>query len=581
MEEIEEILPDIIENNSYKYIVLDGKYISSIYIKDYPKEAGFLEIMESLPKEYICDISISIKKQNTMDILKKLSYQISYFGTEIRDINKNQIDADILEISKDDAKNLRKDIQINNEEVYQVFFYITFFHEDLNKLFNQIKLFQSKLYSKQIISNITNFRHLNSYIKTLPYLDINKNDTNYKFVTTNSIANMFPFYTKSIIDQNGIVLGNTENENKLCILDVFDDKYLNSNICIFGSSGSGKSFFAKLYILKQHLSGKRQVIFDPESEYGNLISKLEGVYITSNQKTNSFMNLLDISVNDIDRFGINVLEVKINRINDFISKILSITKENEKKLIIKAIEDSYKQKNITNDVNTLYKSHTENTVYLQKEIIEKECFPTLTDVFNNIKNASIKKNFKNIILDNMKCFCNITNINEKNPLIAIDLSCYNTRTSAILMRYILENEIYKLDYEKNTNTLIYIDEVWKYIRSDLDENISDVIFSMYKTIRKKNAGIVLITQDISDLFLGENLDYAKSILNNSEFKFFFKLEYADIEVLKRINTLDEKDISKIIKLEKGSTYLIFGVNKVKIKISASEYETELIKGESV
>lgn len=581
MEEIEEILPDIIENNSYKYIVLDGKYISSIYIKDYPKEAGFLEIMESLPKEYICDISISIKKQNTMDILKKLSYQISYFGTEIRDINKNQIDADILEISKDDAKNLRKDIQINNEEVYQVFFYITFFHEDLNKLFNQIKLFQSKLYSKQIISNITNFRHLNSYIKTLPYLDINKNDTNYKFVTTNSIANMFPFYTKSIIDQNGIVLGNTENENKLCILDVFDDKYLNSNICIFGSSGSGKSFFAKLYILKQHLSGKRQVIFDPESEYGNLISKLEGVYITSNQKTNSFMNLLDISVNDIDRFGINVLEVKINKISDFISKILSITKENEKKLIIKAIEDSYKQKNITNDVNTLYKSHTENTVYLQKEIIEKECFPTLTDVFNNIKNASIKKNFKNIILDNMKCFCNITNINEKNPLIAIDLSCYNTRTSAILMRYILENEIYKLDYEKNTNTLIYIDEVWKYIRSDLDENISDVIFSMYKTIRKKNAGIVLITQDISDLFLGENLDYAKSILNNSEFKFFFKLEYADIEVLKRINTLDEKDISKIIKLEKGSTYLIFGVNKVKIKISASEYETELIKGESV
>lgn len=581
MEEIEEILPDIIENNSYKYIVLDGKYISSIYIKDYPKEAGFLEIMESLPKEYICDISISIKKQNTMDILKKLSYQISYFGTEIRDINKNQIDADILEISKDDAKNLRKDIQINNEEVYQVFFYITFFHEDLNKLFNQIKLFQSKLYSKQIISNITNFRHLNSYIKTLPYLDINKNDTNYKFVTTNSIANMFPFYTKSIIDQNGIVLGNTENENKLCILDVFDDKYLNSNICIFGSSGSGKSFFAKLHILKQHLSGKRQVIFDPESEYGNLISKLEGVYITSNQKTNNFMNLLDISVNDISRFGINVLEVKINRINDFISKILNITKENEKKLIIKAIEDSYKQKNITNDVNTLYKSHTENTVYLQKEIIEKECFPTLTDVFNNIKNASIKKNFKNIILDNMKCFCNITNINEKNPVIAIDLSCYNTRTSAILMRYILENEIYKLDYEKNTNTLIYIDEVWKYIRSDLDENISDVIFSMYKTIRKKNAGIVLITQDISDLFLGENLDYAKSILNNSEFKFFFKLEYADIEVLKRINTLDEKDISKIIKLEKGSTYLIFGVNKVKIKISASEYETELIKGESV
>ena len=136
---MEEILPEFIEDNSYKYILLDDKYICNLCIKKLPREASFCEIINNIPKEFIYDMSIEIEKMDTMKVLKKLSYQISYFGTEMNVVNKNQLDLDVIEMSNNDAKELRKEIQVNNEEVFKINIYFTFFNSDLNKLIIQIK----------------------------------------------------------------------------------------------------------------------------------------------------------------------------------------------------------------------------------------------------------------------------------------------------------------------------------------------------------------------------------------------------------------------------------------------------------
>ena len=151
---MEEILPDIIEDNSYKYLMVDNKYICSIYIKQYPKESGFLEIIDSIPKDVEYDTSIYIQKQDTYDVLKKISYQISNLRSELKDTRKNQLDLDIMEITTKDAKNLRREIQINNEEIFKINFQITFFHKDLEKLFTLVKDIQNKLYQIFLISDI-------------------------------------------------------------------------------------------------------------------------------------------------------------------------------------------------------------------------------------------------------------------------------------------------------------------------------------------------------------------------------------------------------------------------------------------
>lgn len=575
---MEEILPDIIEDNSYKYLMVDNKYICSIYIKQYPKESGFLEIIDSIPKDVEYDISIYIQKQDTYDVLKKISYQISNLRSELKDTRKNQLDLDIMEITTKDAKNLRREIQINNEEIFKINFQITFFHKDLEKLFTLVKDFQNRLYSKQIISNISNFRHLDFYLNSLPYINQNNKKKTSSYITTSSLANIFPFYTKNILDRNGIVIGSTKYENKLCILDIFDEKYLNSNMCIFGSSGAGKSFFVKLFILKQYISGKRQVVFDPEGEYGNILQNLGAVYLFSDNNLANYKNILDIDEIDVQNDKANFLSNKINQVLTLITRLLDTISQAEEEKIKKAIYDSYLKFNITEDIESIYKKSTDENLYLNKTIIDKNQFPTLFDIYEQIRSQNLKKKFKDLILNKLKCFSKTTNIDDNISLIGIDLKSYDNKTSAILIRYFIERELKNMEENNYKNpTIIYIDEVWKYLKSSLKENISDLVFLMYKTIRKKNASMILITQEMSDLFLGENFDYAKSILNNSEFKMFFKMSYSDVELFKNIGEIEEEDIHNISKLQKGEGYLMFEENRVNIKIDSTEYEKKFIR----
>ena len=104
---------------------------------------------------------------------------------------------------------------------------------------------------------------------------------------------------------------------------------------------------------------------------------------------------------------------------------------------------------------------------------------------------------------------------------------------------------------------------------------------MFKTLRKKKSGIVAISQDIGDLFSIDNGNLGKSILNNSYTKVFFKLEYSDAEKLNNLSLEEELMKNKIFYLERGQAYIKHGNSNFILEVLASEYEKQLIEGESI
>ena len=68
--------------------------------------------------------------------------------------------------------------------------------------------------------------------------------------------------------------------NSLILIDRYNTKkYKNANMCIFGTSGAGKSFYTKLLILRYRLMGIEQYIIDPDREYNNLCKNLNGTLL--------------------------------------------------------------------------------------------------------------------------------------------------------------------------------------------------------------------------------------------------------------------------------------------------------------
>ena len=73
------------------------------------------------------NISIFYEKGDTSKIIKELTYNIGNVGVELKQSNDNRMDFDIAAFTYNDAKYIRKEIQINNEEVYFLYIYLNIF----------------------------------------------------------------------------------------------------------------------------------------------------------------------------------------------------------------------------------------------------------------------------------------------------------------------------------------------------------------------------------------------------------------------------------------------------------------------
>lgn len=548
-------MPNIIDNTNFRYVKVDDKFIVSLSVKSLPETIFFLDIVKDFPIDLNYDASLYISKQDPIKVLNSITYNIGAVESELATINKNQRDIDILSKTQNDSAALRKKIQVENQEIYVFSLILTFYSYDFNSLAKIISSIRAKFYSKGINLEVTNFRHLEFFLSNLP-LENNKELLSKMYITTNALANIFPFYNTSFIDEKGVILGYTK-ENKLCILDIFSNKYENSNICIFGSSGSGKSYFTKLFIIRNYFLNKRQIIFDIEGEYENLCKNLYGEQLFKD----SYINILQITDKDIKEE--DFLDKKITKVAEFMT---SVAEDINSKYLKDKLYKLYGDFNITNNIDSVIVYEDNNEMFLEYQIISKNKFPTLIDLIEYIDNPEQKEILIRLIDNELKFFSKETTIKLDSMLYVLNMSSLIKNTSVVceIMDYILNN------YINDTETIIYVDELWKYSK---DERILEDIFNMYKTIRKRRGAIVTITQEISDFYEYKNGLYANTILNNSSFKFFFKANYSDLNNIKKYLSVD---YDKLLSLKKTEALLLINRNNLQLKVRANDFERGII-----
>ena len=79
----------------------------------------------------------------------------------------------------------------------------------------------------------------------------------------------------------------------------------------------GKSFYAKLLILRNSLLGIEQYIIDPEREYVNISNNLGGTLLKIGPTSNTYINVFDIRKESIEDTDKGYLATKIRKINRF------------------------------------------------------------------------------------------------------------------------------------------------------------------------------------------------------------------------------------------------------------------------
>ena len=80
------------------------------------------------------NISIFYEKQNSYKTIKDLTYHIGNVGVELKESNQNREDIDIAAYTYNDAKYIRKEIQVNNEDIYFLYIYLNVYSDNLEDL---------------------------------------------------------------------------------------------------------------------------------------------------------------------------------------------------------------------------------------------------------------------------------------------------------------------------------------------------------------------------------------------------------------------------------------------------------------
>jgi len=182
--------------------------------------------------------------------------------------------------------------------------------------------------------------------------------------------------------KRGFFIGTNIYNNSLVFIDRYDTtKYKNANMCIFGTSGAGKSYYVKLLALRNRVFGIEQYIIDPDREYTKLCESLDGTLIKIGPSSKTFLNIFDIRRESLEEGEKGYLASKIPKLLGFFNLIFGNINEEEKAILEEKIIEVYKLKGITFEDTTLYKKN-KDTVSIDPEFKASEDMPILEDFYN-------------------------------------------------------------------------------------------------------------------------------------------------------------------------------------------------------
>ena len=568
------ISPTYINLKNPKYLEIDEYFYSGIIIVNYYREYNELILKSLIETNINMNISMFYEKQDTSKTIKELTYNIGNVGVELKQSSENRQDIDIAAFTYNDAKYIRKEIQLNNEEIYFFYIYLNIFSKDKKELEYNLDKVEGILQSKGLQTRRSNFRQEQIFTSCLPLFDNNEylKQIGKRNILTSGLISTYPFLSSSIVEENGIYIGNNMYNNSLILIDRYNtNKYKNANMCIFGTSGAGKSFYTKLLILRNSLLGIEQYVIDPEKEYNNIAKKLNGTIIKLGPTSENYINIFDIRKESIEENEHGYLATKIGKLLGFFNLIFGELNEEEKAILEEKIILTYKIKNINFNDKSLYKKGKFKTT---------KDMPILEDLYNNLNDEKTKK-FKikliPFIKGSLKFFNNYTNIELNKKLIIADV--YELGEENMKYGMYLFTELFwdKIKINRKIKKAIYLDEIWRLIGVTSNKEVAKFIYKIFKTIRKYGGSSVAITQDISDLFSLENGAYGKSILNNTSIKTFFSLEEENIKVLSQYSNLSEKEKIEIKSLRRGECLTFVGDEHILINIDASDFEKQIIE----
>ena len=572
-------------NESPNYMVIDGMYRTHYFVRGATMpsymltQGGWLDQMIGFGYGYDIDIyfirSNYEKKENAIKTTIKIS---SYKLTQTSPAQDNYED---IQEAAASAQWYKSAIHGGHQSPYEIVVLVTVWANTLEELDYRRKemlkaarqmdvyLYECKRYQEEAFFSTGFTMDLRSKL-----LNVGKRN-----LTTNGVAAAYPFISFNLADKNGIAIGYNRDNSSLVVFDPFDSNYNNANIFIVGGSGGGKTYLLMLLSARLRYLGIQSFIFasEKQEEYMRLCETLGGVFIDLSSTSTHRINPLEIRPlsSPISAFlGGEAYEEKswvidkIENVRILLNYLISDLTQAENAQIEVILVNLYRKFGMTDDNDSIYTDETHTEV---------KKMPVLADLYEDIKKAVYNGELRRDVAVILGKFINgacrnlngQTNVDLENKYIVFGLEHIKEDMLAPTM-FIIMNLVWdKVRQDRTTRKMILFEEGWKLIDDENNEQVGAFVKKVYKVIRGFGGGAVFATQQADDIARSK---YGSAIIANSHSKVVLGMEPSEIEKIKYVLGLSDKEALKVARQKKGKALFCAGFNHIPIQVKAFDEE---------
>ncbi len=273
------------------HLKVGNKFVRTYFVLTWPSSVVTNWLSPIINFDRVFDISMMIYPIETSGILKQLQKKITEVEALIMEREKKGLIRDPeLETAYRNIEDLRDKLILAQEKMFKFGLYFTIYANEESDLERIEKEMRQILESQLIYIKPAIFRQKEGFNSSSPLLmdELNISTT----MNTSPLSASFPFVSFELTSDRGILYGINRHNNSLILFDRFSLE--NGNVTIFAKSGSGKSYFEKLEILRSLTQGIDFIVIDPENEYKYLAETVGGAYFNISLTSSHHINPLDL-----------------------------------------------------------------------------------------------------------------------------------------------------------------------------------------------------------------------------------------------------------------------------------------------
>ena len=389
-------------------------------------------------------------------------------------------------------------------------------------------------------------------------------------------AAMFPFAVAGINDGGGILLGR-DKDGGAVLVDIWkrEGDRTNSNLTILAKPGAGKSFAAKMLVLREYLQGSRVIILDPEREYQEMCRLLGGHWINCGSRGQiNPLRARPVPPDDSAGGEQSSLSLHVRTLRTFFSLYLKDLSDLEKALLEEAVMEVYK----------------EHGIFLTTDVATVNQWPTIKHLYEHLtdragKNADLTR--LAVLLkraaegtDAGLWSSDISDPTVDAGITVLDIHDLKNAEDAVRKAQYFNVLSYAwglIERDRQERTILVVDEAWILADPQTPQALA-FLRDASKRIRKYMGALVVISQNVVDFLSPEVARHGQAILDNPTYKLLLAQGEKDLQVLSSLMMLSEAEQEFLLTAGRGEGLLVAGAQRIRVKIEAAPYEALYLTG---